>query len=122
MSAPNTTDGVSVVIPTTGRLTLLRAVASAQGQGISPMEILVVVDGTPERARSIEGWLPKDVRVLATGKPSNANVARNLGVSHSLYEYVALLDDDDWWMPGKLARQLERAGLDSEPCRTLHAS
>jgi len=39
--------------------------------------------------------------------------ARNLGLSRATAEFVALLDADDVWLPGKLARQMAR--FESEP-------
>jgi glycosyltransferase involved in cell wall biosynthesis len=50
----------------------------------------------------------QDPRVRVIRLPHNvgAAAARNAGISASRGVYVALLDSDDLWLPGKLARQL----------------
>ena len=52
---------------------------------------------------------PQRVRYLE--HPGHRNLgmsaSRNLGLQHARGEYLALLDADDVWLPGKLARQVE---------------
>jgi glycosyltransferase involved in cell wall biosynthesis len=105
---------VSVVIPTYKRSnTILRAVRSVLDQTHRDLEIVVVDDngaGTAEQlhTRSALGELIDDGHVTYIVQPVNggANAARNAGVRQSSGKYVAFLDDDDEWMPQKLARQV----------------
>lgn len=97
---------VSVIIPTTGRESLFAAIESVRSQTLPPAEVIVCFDGSPERAQFVARRVPVEVRVLNTGKKSNANVARNLGVHAAQAPLVAFLDDDDTWCAGKLASQL----------------
>jgi glycosyltransferase involved in cell wall biosynthesis len=53
-----------------------------------------------------DGAVP--VRVLANDRTPGLAGARNCGVLSSTAELVAFLDDDDRWLTGKLARQVER--------------
>ncbi len=103
MSAPT----VSVVIPTVGRPSLSSAVASALGQAGHNVEAVVVfdLDSVPAETRLPEG----PHTVLCTGGGKGAAEARNLGVRASSGDFVAFLDDDDEWLPGKLDLQLEAA-------------
>jgi GT2 family glycosyltransferase len=95
---------VSVVIATVGRTSLVRAVRSALTQTAPPLEVLVVADGgTP-----LPAALPAHptVRVLhASGRAGPAG-ARMLGVREARGDLIAFLDDDDLWLPGKLAAQV----------------
>jgi glycosyltransferase involved in cell wall biosynthesis len=93
---------VSVVIPTVGRATLERAVNSVRQQTYPRVEVIVVVDGpqTVEVAAD---------RVAVTGGGTGGGFARQLGTSLASGDYVAYLDDDDEWMPSKLAAQVRAA-------------
>lgn len=97
---------VSVVIPTRDRPQWLpRAVASATGQTEVRIEVIVVDDGS-------QGPVAVDapgVRVLRHERPLGVAAARNAGVAAAGAEWVAFLDDDDRWAPGKLRRQLDAA-------------
>lgn len=96
----------SVVIPTMGRNTLNRAILSVLEQTVAPNEIIVVA-GRPPRL-SFE-YLSK-VHVIEN-YDTNLSVwtaahNRNLGIKDSASEFIALLDDDDEWLPNKIERQL----------------
>lgn len=94
---------VSVVIPTLGREVLHRAVQSAASQVGIRTEVLVVVNGT-EHLPSIDN--PK-VSIIDGRQSKGQGFARQLGVELATGELVALLDDDDYWEPEKLARQID---------------
>jgi len=102
---------VSVVIPSRGVAPFLPvALASVRHQHDVELEVVVVVDGSePEQL----GWL-RDLgdpllRVVRHDRPRGVSAARNTGVSSSIGEWVAFLDDDDVWAPEKLNRQLSAA-------------
>lgn len=71
------------------------------------------LDCTAEVARSLPGVI---VLTIPNGGPATA---RNVGISAAGSEWIALLDADDWWLPGKLARQLEEAEPDVGLITTL---
>ncbi|MCW2691051.1 MAG: glycosyl transferase, partial [Mycobacterium sp.] len=97
---------VSVVIPTIGRATLRSAVESALSQTVPPNEVIVVVD----YAKCTLDLPDSDsVSVLRTAGGVGAAQARQLGVTSSTGDVIALLDDDDVWKPDKLERQLAAA-------------
>ena len=101
---------VSVVIPTYDRAeTLPRAIDSALEQTIDDLEVVVVDDGSTDETPSVlADYAAADARVRTVVHATNrgANVARNTGIEHARGEYVAFLDSDDEWRPGKLERQL----------------
>jgi glycosyltransferase involved in cell wall biosynthesis len=90
-----------------------RALVSVLEQEAPPLEVLVCDDGsmddTPERFRA---WARRESRVRYLRVEPNRGTpgpTRNLGVREARGELVAFLDDDDEWLPAKLARQLELA-------------
>jgi len=117
---------VSVIIPTINRSELVvRAVRSALGQTLQAIEVIVVVDGPDEATlralRKIE-----DTRLKVKMLPQNVGqgAAQMAGVQEARGMWVALLDDDDEWLPQKLVLQLQAAQNSHYPypivsCRIL---
>jgi len=97
---------VSVIIPLHNGERFIRAAAdSVLRQVYSNLELLVVDDGsTNDSLREV----PSDarVRILKTKRIGNA-AARNLGIAHSRGEFIAFLDQDDFWDVGKLEVQVQ---------------
>jgi glycosyltransferase involved in cell wall biosynthesis len=102
---------VSVVIPTLNRPELAtRAVLSALAQTHAAIEVVVVVDGPDPATRAALGEIGDErLRVLELPQRGKAPNARNQGVRAARGRWTALLDDDDEWLPAKLATQLELA-------------
>ncbi|MGD9703655.1 MAG: glycosyltransferase family 2 protein [Acidimicrobiia bacterium] len=95
---------VSVVIPTYGRAEFLEiAIASALGQRPRPLEVVVVDDASPT-VEPAERAAAAGARVIRQECNQGPAVARNTGVEAARGEWIALLDSDDEWMPGHLAR------------------
>ncbi len=96
---------VSVIIPAYNPGKFLRpALASVFEQTFTHWELLVVDDGSTEDL----GWIEQDfpaVRLIRQ-ENSGSSVARNVGIMHSTGELIAFLDQDDVWLPEKLARQV----------------
>jgi glycosyltransferase involved in cell wall biosynthesis len=73
------------------------------------LEVIVVVDGPdPATVSALEAIQCADsrLRVLPLEENVGGSGARNAGVEAAEGEWIALLDDDDEWMPQKLAKQL----------------
>lgn len=100
---------VSVVLPTFHRPRLLaRALASVLDQRDVDLEVLVVDGGADEATdRRLTSWPdPRIRRFRSEGRGPSA--ARNTGILAASGDLVAFLDDDDQWLPEKLARQIAR--------------
>jgi glycosyltransferase involved in cell wall biosynthesis len=106
-SAPRVTG----VIPTRNRPELVcRAVRSVLSQTVADIECVVVIDG-PDSA-TVEALARIDdrrLKVLALEENVGGNEARNVGVRAARGEWIALLDDDDEWLPQRLEKQLAAA-------------
>jgi len=102
---------VSVVIPTYLRPGLVvRAVRTALAQEPAPAEIVVVVDGLDaETVEALAAIGDPRIQVLVPPERLGNGDARNFGLQHATGDWVAFLDDDDEWLPGKLAAQLATA-------------
>ncbi|MEU4691542.1 glycosyltransferase family 2 protein [Actinoplanes sp. NPDC023714] len=102
---------VSVVIPTCNRPQLAaRAVASALAQTHHALEVIVVVDGPdPATSSALAGIGDPRLRVVVLPERGRAPRARNAGAREARGRYVAFLDDDDEWLPEKVATQLKLA-------------
>ena len=102
-----TLDSVSVVVPTRDRPELLRAALDAiLGQDYGgPIEVVVVYDQC-EPDRSLETGDPhRRVRVITNARTPGLAGGRNTGILAATGDLVAFCDDDDEWLPGKLAAQ-----------------
>lgn len=102
---------VSVIIPTLRRPAMLqRAVRSALAQTCTDFEIVVVIDGPDEETdrAEVKAMDPR-VRVVSLRENVGLAEARNVGIGHAVGHYIALLDDDDEWLPEKLQEQYAKA-------------
>jgi glycosyltransferase involved in cell wall biosynthesis len=102
---------VSVVIPTRDRPELMRrAVVSVLDQDYDgPIEVVVVQDrpgpDVLEPTFSIDRP-DRSVRLMVNKDAPGAAATRNIGLRAATSDLVALCDDDDVWLPGKLAAQV----------------
>jgi glycosyltransferase involved in cell wall biosynthesis len=101
---------ISVVIPSRQRPALLiAAVQSVLEQKRNDLEVIVVLDGdTAGSAEALRRAFPKDarIRILENTERRGAPVARNQGIAAARGKWIAHLDDDDTWLPGKIDKQL----------------
>jgi glycosyltransferase involved in cell wall biosynthesis len=104
---------VAVVIPVYGGRYLTQALESVFVQSRSPDEVIVVDDGSPDSAAVRRAVLPFADRVrLIRQSNQGAGAARNVGITATSADFIALLDSDDVWLPGFLAEQLNAFAVD----------
>ena len=105
---------VSVIIPTYRRSKMLeRAIESVLGQTYTNLEILLVNDNNPNDEFTVEiqeriKKYASDSRLqfIIQDRHVNGAVARNVGIKIAKGEYVAFLDDDDWWEKDKINKKI----------------
>jgi teichuronic acid biosynthesis glycosyltransferase TuaG len=101
---------VSIVTPVFNAQPFLEDVRqSVLAQDFEDWEWQLVDDGSEDGSiELIETWTSSDPRIHLIRTPENvgAGVARNLGMQASRGRYIAFLDADDMWRPGKLSRQV----------------
>jgi glycosyltransferase involved in cell wall biosynthesis len=99
---------VSVIIPTYNRAHMVgQAIDSVLAQTYSNFELIVVDDGSQDETRSLLHSYGERIRVLHRNQRGGVSAARNCGIRAGAGSLIALLDSDDYWMPEKLARQVD---------------
>jgi glycosyltransferase involved in cell wall biosynthesis len=97
---------VDVILPAyNGGALIRKALDSAFAQNVA-MRVIVVDDGSTDDTAAIARSYSPDV-VVITQANRGVSGARNTGLAAAKAPYIALLDQDDIWRPGKLSRQLE---------------
>jgi teichuronic acid biosynthesis glycosyltransferase TuaG len=95
-----------------GERFLKSAIDSVLAQTFQDWELLVIDDGSKDQSvRIIEDYSANDPRIkllktkfekVAMGPAA----ARNTGIDAATGRYIAFLDSDDMWLPGKLSEQI----------------
>lgn len=120
---------ISVVIPAYCREQLIvPTLKSVLGQTLSPMEVIVVddlsPDGTVNAVRKFAEENPSlNLRCLVQDRNRGVSAARNRGIHEAAGEWVAFLDSDDLWESNHLellAKKIDTEGAEvvfSRPAR-----
>lgn len=143
-SGPNrSVPQVSVIVPTYNRASFLpRSLDSVFSQTFDDFELIVVDDCSTDDTQDVIARFGGDPRLKVIRHDRNMGQCRafNTGIGVARGEYVAFLDDDDAWLPGKLASQValfqgalpdvglvygwrdEMFGVDPRPVRTIRTT
>ena len=110
---------VSVIIPTHDRAaTLARAVDSALAQTHTPLEVIVVDDGSTDGTAALLASYGSRIHVVCQTN-AGPSAARNRGAAAAQGGILAFLDSDDRWLPEKIERQaalMDRGGTRMACC------
>lgn len=112
----------SIIIPTCGRPTLERTLASIAAAGISPADqVIVIGDGTQREARAIAGSyggrLPMKYLSTLETTATSGNNQRHRGMEYAKGTHLLFIDDDDAYRPGAL--DIIRTAAEENPGRIL---
>ncbi len=98
---------ISVVIPCFNAQRYIgAAIESALAQHWPELEIVVVDDGSTDNSVALVREAYPNVVVLRQQRQGVA-LARNRGIAHAHGDWIAFLDADDLWLPGKLQAQAD---------------
>jgi glycosyltransferase involved in cell wall biosynthesis len=98
---------ISVIVPVhNGEDFLEDAVASIHRQDYCPLEIVIIDDGSTDGTAGLAATLGNDIHWIYQ-QHRGPSAARNAGIVMSHGEFIAFLDADDLWPPGKLQAQVE---------------
>ena len=106
---------VSVIIPTYKRSDMLpRAISSVLSQSYENVQVVIVDDNDPDtewRATTSAKMAAYEndsrVKYVCHEKNMNGSVARNTGIKAADGEIICFLDDDDWFLPTKIEKQVD---------------
>jgi teichuronic acid biosynthesis glycosyltransferase TuaG len=101
---------VSIITPAfNANRTIAQAIESVQAQTFQNWEMLIVDDvSTDDTCAIVEKYVKVDGRIRLLRQRINGGPARtrNVALKVATGRYIAFLDSDDLWLPGKLERQL----------------
>ena len=114
---------VSVIIPSYNRFKfLLHAIKSVKEQTHKNVQIIVINDASTEKEYKEFNFEELGVYIIHLEENSykkfgysNLGYVRNQGIQKATGDYVAFLDDDDYWLPTKLEEQLN--AMDTYDCK-----
>jgi glycosyltransferase involved in cell wall biosynthesis len=96
---------ITAIIPVfDGASTVGAAIESALAQDVPEFEVVVVDDASEDATPRVLARYASRVSVIRLGRRSGVTAARNAAVAATRGDYIALLDADDRWLAGKLAR------------------
>jgi glycosyltransferase involved in cell wall biosynthesis len=96
---------ISVVVPVyNAELYLKQCLDSVFAQTLVPQEVIVINDGSTDGSLGILKNYPKPIR-LYSRENRGVSATINEAIGYVRGDYVALIDNDDYWQPDKLQRQ-----------------
>lgn len=107
-------DLVSVIIPTyKTNESLKRAIKSVLSQSYKNIEVIVVDDNNDDGYRTVAEQVVSEFCGLHNfsyyqhDHNKNGSAARNTGVKNSKGKYISFLDDDDFYYPNKIEKEMK---------------
>lgn len=113
---------VSVIIPYYNRDRYIdETIESVLAQTLKPLEIIIVNDRSHDSARRRLDRYADTCKILDLPRNVGLAGARNAGIRAARGQFIALLDDDDIWLPPKL--EVQRQYMEEHPgCFLVHSA
>ena len=103
---------VSIVMPAYNAQDFIaESIDSVKAQTYANWELIIINDGSTDATGKIAEWhQSQDNRVKVIHQANKKlGAARNAGIKKATGDWIAFLDADDIWLPGKLEQQLHLA-------------
>lgn len=90
--------GFSIIIPLYNKEKYIKkTISSILNQTYEKYEIIIINDGSTDRSKDVVESINDDRITLINIKNSGVSAARNYGIEHAKFEYIAFIDADDYW-------------------------
>ncbi len=113
---------VSVLIPTYNCADYVgQAIDSVLAQDYQPIEVLVADDGSTDHTQQVLQRYQRQVQILTLTR-GGVGAARNAMLAAAQGQFIAILDADDLYCPGKISAQVQAMSKRSEVglCHTAY--
>ena len=96
---------VTVVIPTYNHADFLKiALEGVTNQEYKNLEVIVVDNHSDDNTDEVvKSFLNLNITLLKVHNKGVIGVSRNLGLNHATGDWIAFLDSDDFWYPGRIS-------------------
>lgn len=100
---------ISILLPTyNGEKYLSLAIESVLNQSFKDFELLIAFNGTVDNSKEIpKKYNDSRIKVFDYGDDKGKSKTLNKLLNEASYDWIALQDDDDFWLSEKLERQIE---------------
>lgn len=112
---------VSCIITTYNRSPeIVRRAIDSVNMQTYPVTEIIVVDDNKDEDYQLSALIRRlcdtyqNVKYIKQNGNKGACAARNLGIKNAIGDYIGILDEDDEWLPKKIARQIESFESNSE--------
>lgn len=111
----NSTHSISVIIPVYNQKQYIQeAINSVMQQSWTPLEILIIDDGSTDGLDEKSLNLPLSYKFIRQKNQGPAK-ARNLGIQNASGEFLSFLDADDHWPSDRLSKMSEAFKRNPQP-------
>ena len=102
--ARKATADVTAIIPVyNGKIYLKESVNSVLNQTLLPKQLIIVDDGSTDGSLDVLNGIKSPIPIAKVYQQnSGQSSARNKGVSLTKTEFIAFLDQDDYWFPNHI--------------------
>ena len=99
---------VTIVVPTRDRKSrLLRTIATLAAQDYPAIEIIISDDGSQDgTCEAVTALCDYRIRVIRSTYSRGVSHARNSAIAEARGGWIAVCDDDDFWVPSKISSQI----------------
>lgn len=107
-SDANSAPLISIIMPTYNQSKYItETIESIRQQSYTNWELIIVDDGSDDMTEMIiNSFDDEKIVFIKAGRINVAGIIKNIGLAKAEGEFIAFIDSDDLWEPGKLEKQI----------------
>lgn len=118
-------DGISIVIPTCGRIALIKSllasIAVDAHERTFPVEVILADSSSPPESEALSDLALAHGGTLVSAALQHAGAARNAGVAHARFDFVLFVDSDVTVCRGTIQAHYDALHAGADACAGLVA-